>query len=58
MPVWMFKRFVGSDLITMWQWLHTGDIDFDTSPTYAIHPEALSVEAWLRKQAGSHAAAS
>jgi uncharacterized protein YbjT (DUF2867 family) len=50
MPVWMFQRFVGTDLTTMWQWLRTGEIDFDTKPTLAVHPEALSVEAWLRKQ--------
>jgi uncharacterized protein YbjT (DUF2867 family) len=52
MPVWMFKRFVGTDLLTMWQWLGTGEIDFDTKQTYAIHPDALSIQAWLRKQAG------
>ena len=50
MPVWMFKRFVGSDLITMWQWLRTGDIDLNTEPTFAIHPGALSVDTWLRRQ--------
>lgn len=50
MPVWMFKRFVGTDLITMWQWLRTEEIDLGTAPTHAIHPEALSVEAWLRKE--------
>ncbi len=53
MPVWMFKRFMGTDLITMWQWLGTEAIDFDTGPTHAIHPEALSVAAWLRKQKSS-----
>lgn len=50
MPVWMFKRFVGTDLITMWQWLRTETIDFDTTATYALHPEASNTEAWLRKQ--------
>ncbi len=53
MPVWMFKRFMGTDLITMWQWLGTETLDFDTGPTRAIHPEALSVAAWLRKQKSS-----
>jgi uncharacterized protein YbjT (DUF2867 family) len=52
MPIWLFKRFVGTDLTTMWQWLRTGEIDFDTAPTRAIHPEMLTVEAWLRKQKG------
>jgi uncharacterized protein YbjT (DUF2867 family) len=50
MPVWMFKRFVGTDLITMWQWLRTEHINLNTTPTHALHPEALSVESWLRKQ--------
>lgn len=49
MPVWMFKRFVGTDLITMWEWLRTGEIDLDTTTTRSIHPEALSVEQWLQK---------
>lgn len=55
MPVWMFKRFVGTDLVTMWQWLRTEEIDLATAPTHAIHPEALRVEAWLRKQKSSTA---
>jgi hypothetical protein len=50
MPVWMFKRFMGTDLISMWQWLGRETIDFDTAPTRALHPEALSIESWLRKQ--------
>jgi uncharacterized protein YbjT (DUF2867 family) len=52
MPVWLFKRFVGSDLITMWQWLGTSDMRFDTAPTYAIHPNALTVDAWLSSRIG------
>jgi len=50
MPVWMFKRFVGTDLITMWQWLSTADIDFNPESTRALHPEALSVKDWLTTQ--------
>ena len=52
MPVWLFKRFgfVGKDLTTMWRWLRTGHVDLDTSPTRAIHPEALTVGGWLSKQ--------
>ncbi|RPI93389.1 MAG: NmrA/HSCARG family protein, partial [Chloroflexi bacterium] len=50
MPVWLFHRFVGTDLTTMWKWLRTGPIDFDAGPTCALHPEALSVDAWLRVQ--------
>jgi hypothetical protein len=49
MPAWLFARFgfVGRDLMTMWQWLRTGDIDLDVVPTRAIHPEAVTVRAWL-----------
>ena len=50
MPIWLFQRFVGTDLTTMWRWLRTGEIDFDTEPTLAIHPEALRIEAWIRRQ--------
>jgi hypothetical protein len=53
MPIWMFKRFVGTDLITMWQWLRTEVIDLDTAPTHALQPETMTVEMWLRKQKAS-----
>jgi hypothetical protein len=47
MPIWLFKRFVGSDLLTMWSWLRTGEINFSTETTYSVHPNALTIEAWL-----------
>lgn len=52
MPVWLFERFgfVGKDLSTMWRWLRTAIFDVDPETTRTIHPDALSVEAWLRKQ--------
>lgn len=52
MPVWIFERFgfIGKDLSTMWRWLRTGVLDVDPELTRSIHPGALSVEAWLRKQ--------
>src|ERR1051326_998907 len=37
MPVWLFQRFVATDLTTMWRWLATHDVDLDTGPTSAIH---------------------
>ena len=43
MPVWLFKRFVGSDLVTTWSWLRAGQIEFDTTPTGTIYPTALTV---------------
>jgi hypothetical protein len=58
MPIWLFQRFgfVGRDLTTMWRWLRTGDIDLDTAPTRAIHPEALTVHAWLSRQKATQSA--
>jgi uncharacterized protein YbjT (DUF2867 family) len=52
MPVWMFERlgFVGKDLSIMWRWLREATIDLDTSTTLAIHPQALSVQAWLAQK--------
>ena len=47
MPVRLFERFVGTDETTMWRWLRSNEIDLDTQPTLALHPEALSVHAWL-----------
>ena len=52
MPVWLFERFgfVGKDLITMWRWLRTGNVDLDTSSTRAIHTDTLRVGGWLSSQ--------
>jgi uncharacterized protein YbjT (DUF2867 family) len=47
MPVWMFRRFVGSDLITMWRWLRTAQVEFDPMPTRELLPAALTVRQWL-----------
>jgi hypothetical protein len=46
MPVWLFKRFAGTDLITMWRWLRTGKVDLDPSETHEILPAALTVRKW------------
>ena len=52
MPLWMFERygFVGKDLSIMWRWLRTAQLDMDTDTTLTIHPNALTVRAWLEKQ--------
>lgn len=47
MPVWMFERFVGPDLTTMWRWLRTADLDADPEETRRILPTALTVREWL-----------
>jgi hypothetical protein len=41
---------VGKDLTAMWRRLKTVEVDLDTSPTRAIHPDALTVGGWLSKQ--------
>jgi uncharacterized protein YbjT (DUF2867 family) len=50
MPVWMFRRFVGADLLTMWRWLGTADVEFDPAPTRELLPEALTVRQWLLRR--------
>jgi uncharacterized protein YbjT (DUF2867 family) len=47
MPVWMFERFVGTDLTTMWRWLHTADLHLDPTHTREILPTASTVRDWL-----------
>lgn len=47
MPIWLFERFSGTDETTMWRWLHDNDVQFDTGPTFEIHPQALTVKEWL-----------
>lgn len=48
MPMFLFEMFVGKDIPKMWRWIRTNPVSLDTSQTLAIHPEAMSVRAWLR----------
>ena len=50
MPVWMFHRFVGTDLTTMWRWLRTADLHVDPARTRQILPAAMTVREWLVRQ--------
>ncbi|MPY81263.1 MAG: NAD(P)H-binding protein [Actinophytocola sp.] len=50
MPVWLFERIVGDDLIAMWRWLRTGSVPIDTSETLRILPTAVTVRQWLSAQ--------
>lgn len=52
MPLSMFRRFVGTDEITMWRWLHDNHIELDTAPTLALHPRAMTVAQWVSSRAG------
>jgi uncharacterized protein YbjT (DUF2867 family) len=49
MPMFLFRRFVGDDLLTMWRWLHDNPLDADPAETRAIHPEAMDVRGWLTR---------
>jgi uncharacterized protein YbjT (DUF2867 family) len=50
MPVWMFERFVGRDLTTMWRWLSTSDVPVDPADTRRLLPTASTVEEWATRQ--------
>ena len=50
MPRRLFERFAGTDETTMWRWLGANEVDFDTGPTLALHPEALTVREWLQRK--------
>jgi uncharacterized protein YbjT (DUF2867 family) len=54
LPPWLFERFgfVGKDLGIMWRWLRTASFELDTNTTRTIHPDALTVRAWLQQQNG------
>lgn len=47
MPTWLFERFVGTDLTTMWRWLATAEFDPSTATVEGILPGARSVREWL-----------
>lgn len=49
-PVWMFERFVGNDLTTMWRWLRTAEIRVDPAQTRKVMPTASGVREWLARQ--------
>lgn len=47
MPLFLFRKFVGDDVLNMWRWLRVNPVELDTVPTYEIHPEAMDVRTWL-----------
>lgn len=50
MPMFLFEKFVGKDIPKMWRWLRNNPVSGETSQTYEIHPQAMSVQAWLSNQ--------
>jgi uncharacterized protein YbjT (DUF2867 family) len=47
MPMWLFDRFTRHDVLTMWRWLGTGEVQAHTEATRAVLPEAFTVRTWL-----------
>ncbi|NKE57022.1 NmrA/HSCARG family protein [Lentzea sp. PSKA42] len=47
MPIWLFEKFVGPDLIKMWRWLRTHPVPVDLAATKAVAPSVLAVREWL-----------
>lgn len=48
MPLFLFRRFVDDDILTMWRWLRENPVDADTGQTYEILPTAMDVRAFLQ----------
>ncbi|GGI48360.1 uncharacterized protein YbjT (DUF2867 family) [Agromyces flavus] len=48
MPLFLFRRFVGDDILNMWRWLRDNPVDLDTGPTYEVLPTAMDVRAFLQ----------
>jgi uncharacterized protein YbjT (DUF2867 family) len=55
MPVWLFQRFVGPDLIRMWRWLATHDVVVDIAQTRAHHPGAMTVQQFVQQRTKTRA---
>ncbi|HSL31162.1 MAG TPA: NmrA/HSCARG family protein, partial [Anaerolineales bacterium] len=51
MPMFLFEKFVGKDIPNMWRWLRTHPVSLETGETYKVHPEAMTVRAWLQSTA-------
>ncbi|GGU17450.1 NmrA/HSCARG family protein [Lentzea flava] len=51
MPIWLFRRFVGDDLLRMWRWLHDNPVEVDPAQTRALVPSAKTVRDWLSSRA-------
>jgi uncharacterized protein YbjT (DUF2867 family) len=48
MPLFLLEKFMGKDIPNMWRWLRTHPVSLDTSQTYEVHLEAMSVRTWLQ----------
>jgi uncharacterized protein YbjT (DUF2867 family) len=51
MPIWLFRKFTGDDLLVMWRWLRGHPVETDGAATLEIVPSAKSVRDWLSSRA-------
>ncbi|WP_328992734.1 NmrA/HSCARG family protein [Kribbella sp. NBC_01245] len=47
MPVWLFERFTGKDLTTMWRWLARNEVSVDPQETSALLGSVTTVERFV-----------
>jgi uncharacterized protein YbjT (DUF2867 family) len=47
MPTWLFERFVGTDLTTMWRWLAKNPVPADPAATAKLLDRVTTVEEFL-----------
>ncbi|WP_433165334.1 NmrA/HSCARG family protein [Kribbella sp. CA-247076] len=47
MPVWLFERFVGKDLTTMWRWLAVNPVSADPAATAKVLGRVTTAEEFL-----------
>jgi uncharacterized protein YbjT (DUF2867 family) len=54
LPVWLFRRMVGDELVQMWTFIRERGSNLKLDPTFlrSVHPGALTVEQWLRIKFG------
>jgi uncharacterized protein YbjT (DUF2867 family) len=50
MPVWLFERFVGCDLMRMWRWLAVHEVVANVDRTRSLLPTAATVDGFLRRR--------
>ncbi len=50
-PRWLFTRMVGNELVQMWSFIRErgAELRLDPAVLRSIHPDALTVEQWIRR---------
>lgn len=54
MPLWLFERFVGKDLPTMWRWLASNRVSADPAATAKLLGRVTTVEKFLERRQTGH----